>query len=123
MYFKPTAEQKLELDALVKAQQTPGSSDYHKWLSPEEYASRFGLSDSDLAKVQSWLEQQGFSVDRVANSHNSISFSGTIAQVESAFQTEIHNYKVDGPDSFRRCDRDIGSLSAVRRRAICAQSR
>ncbi len=100
MYFKPTAEQKSDLDALVKAQQTPGSSNYHKWLSPEEYASRFGLSDNDLAKVQSWLEQQGFSVDRVANSHNSISFSGTIAQVEAAFQTEIHNYNIDDQTHF-----------------------
>ena len=100
MYFEPTVEQKSELDALVKAQQTPGSSSYHKWLSPEEYASRFGLSNNDLAKVQSWLEQQGFSVDRVANSHNSVSFSGTIRQVESAFQTEIHNYKVDGQTHF-----------------------
>jgi subtilase family serine protease len=100
MYFKPSPEQKTELDALVKAQQTPGSPNYHKWLSPEEYASRFGLSDNDLAKVQSWLEQQGFAVDRVANSHNSISFSGTAAQVESAFQTEIHNYKIDNQTHF-----------------------
>lgn len=100
MYFKPSPEQKSELDALVKAQQTPGSSYYHKWLSPEEYASRFGLSDNDLAKVQSWLEHQGFSVARVANSHNSISFSETIAQVESAFQTEIHNYKIDNQTHF-----------------------
>lgn len=94
MYFKPSAEQQAELDALVKAQQTPGSANYHKWLTPEEYASRFGLSDNDLAKVQSWLEQQGFTVDRAARSHNSISFSGTVGQIESAFQTEIHNYKV-----------------------------
>ena len=34
MYFKPSPEQKTELDALVKAQQTPGSPNYHKWLSP-----------------------------------------------------------------------------------------
>jgi subtilase family serine protease len=100
MYFKPTAAQKAELDALVKAQQTPGSASYHKWLSPEEYASRFGLSDNDLASVKSWLEQQGFSVDRVANSHNSISFSGTIGQVESAFRTEVHNYKIDSQTHF-----------------------
>jgi subtilase family serine protease len=100
IYFKPTAEQKRELDALVRAQQTPGSSNYHKWLSPREYASRFGLSDNDLAKVQSWLEQQGFSVDRVANSHNSISFSGTIGQVESAFQTEIHNFRIGDETHF-----------------------
>jgi len=100
MYFKPSAEQQAALDALLKAQQTVGSSYYHKWLSPEEYANRFGLSDNDLARVQSWLEQQGFSVDRVANSHNSIRFSGTTAQVESAFQTELHNYKIDNQTHF-----------------------
>jgi subtilase family serine protease len=100
IYFKPTAEQKSELDALVKAQQTPGSPNYHRWLSPQEYASRFGLNDNDLNKVQNWVEQQGLSVDRVANSHTSISFSGTISQVESAFQTEIHNYKVGGETHF-----------------------
>jgi subtilase family serine protease len=100
MYFKPSADQKSELDALVKAQQTPGSASYHKWLTPAEYASRFGLSDNDLAKVKRWLEQQGFSVDRVANSRNAISFSGTAGQVESAFQTEIHNYKIDNQTHF-----------------------
>jgi len=100
MYFKPSAEQKAELDALVKTQQTPGSAYYHKWLTPEEYASRFGLSDQDLANIQKWLGRQGFSIDRVANSRNSISFSGTVVQVESAFQTEIHNYKVGGTTHF-----------------------
>jgi subtilase family serine protease len=100
MYFKPSAEQQAELDALVKAQQTPGSAYYHEWLNPAEYASRFGLGDNDLAKVQSWLEQQGFVIDRVAKSHNSISFSGSVGQVESAFQTEIHNYKIDNQTHF-----------------------
>jgi subtilase family serine protease len=100
MYFKPSAEQQAELDALVKAQQTPGSATYHKWLTPEEYASRFGLSGNDLAKVQSWLEQQGFTFDRLARSHNSVSFSGTVGQAESAFQTEIHDYKVGNETHF-----------------------
>jgi subtilase family serine protease len=100
MYFKPSAEQQAELDALVKAQQTPGSANYHKWLTPEEYASRFGLSGNDLAKVQSWLEQQGFTFDRLARSHNSVSFSGTVGQAESAFQTEIHDYKVGNETHF-----------------------
>ncbi len=94
MYFKPSDEQQAELDALIKAQQTPGSAYYHRWLTPDEYASRFGLSDNDLAKVQSWLEQQGFAVDRVARSHNSITFSGTVGQVEVAFQTQIDNYTI-----------------------------
>jgi subtilase family serine protease len=91
MHFKLTPEQKQELDTLVAAQQTPGSAYYHKWITPEEYASRFGLSNHDLEVIQAWLEQQGLSIDQVAKSRNSISFSGTAAQIESAFHTEIHN--------------------------------
>src|SRR6202035_828374 len=37
-----------------------------------------------------------FSVDSVSNSRNAISFSGSVAQVEAAFQTEIHHYNVNG---------------------------
>jgi subtilase family serine protease len=96
MYFKPSAEQKAELDALVKAQQTPTSSWYHKWLTPAEYAGSFGLSNSDIARIQNWLQEEGFTVDRVSDSHTSISFSGTASQLESAFQTEIDNYKING---------------------------
>ena len=100
IYFRPSTEQQAELDALVKAQQTPGSAYYHKWLTPAEYASRFGPSDNDLEKIQTWIEQQGFAVDRVAKSHNSISFSGTVGQVELAFQTEIHNYTLGNEAHF-----------------------
>jgi subtilase family serine protease len=100
VYFKLTAQQQADLDALVQAQQIPGSTLYHKWLAPAEYASRFGLSDSDLEKVRTWLELQGFTIDRISDSHTSISFSGTVRQVELAFQTEIHRYKVDDETHF-----------------------
>jgi subtilase family serine protease len=100
IYFKPTQEQQAELDALVQAQQNPGSPSYHEWLTPAEYSSRFGLSDNDIATIQTWLEQQGFTVNRVSNSRTSITFSGTVGQVESAFQTEIHNYKVGNETHF-----------------------
>ena len=100
VYFKPSATAQAELDALVKAQQTPGSANYHKWLTPEEYASRFGLSDRDLAKIQNWLEQQGFSVDRIGRSRTSLTFSGTVRQAESAFHTELHQYTVGGVTHF-----------------------
>jgi subtilase family serine protease len=100
IYFQPTADQQAQLDALVQAQQTPGSPYYHAWLTPAEYASRFGLSDADLAKVENWLQSQGFNVDRVSNSHTSIAFSGTAAQVESAFQTEMHSYLIGAETHF-----------------------
>ncbi|MFZ0270394.1 MAG: S53 family peptidase [Acidobacteriaceae bacterium] len=100
MYFQPTADQQAQLDALVQAQQTSGSPQYHAWLTPAEYASSFGLSDADLAKVENWLQSEGFSVERISNSHTSISFSGTAAQVESAFQTEMHHYRIGSETHF-----------------------
>ena len=96
MYFKPSAEQQTALDNLLQQQQTPGSPLYHKWITPAQYASQFGLSANDLTKIETWLEQQGFSIERVSNSRNSISFSGTVAQVEAAFQTQMHHYTVHG---------------------------
>lgn len=96
LHFKLSVSQQISLNTLVREQQTPGSANYRKWLTPAQYASRFGLSDRDLAAVQNWLEAQGFTIDRISNSHNSIRFSGTVSQVESAFQTEIHNYVIAG---------------------------
>ncbi|MDR3723732.1 MAG: protease pro-enzyme activation domain-containing protein [Terracidiphilus sp.] len=100
LHFALTAQQKAELDALVTTQQTPGSAYYHQWLTPAQYAARFGISDSDLKKIESWLEQQGFSIERVSASRTSISFSGTATQVESAFGTELRRYTAKGETHF-----------------------
>ena len=100
MYFQPTAAQKAALDALIEAQQTPGSRYYHQWLTPQQYGSLFGMSDADLASVKAWLESQGFTIEGVANGRNSITFSGTAGQVESAFATELHRYLSRGETHF-----------------------
>ena len=92
--------QKADLDQLLRAQQDPSSAEYHHWLKPEEYAQRFGASDADLAKITAWLQSEGLTVTGVARGHNWISVDGTAAQVERAFQTEIHRYVVGGETHF-----------------------
>jgi len=98
--FNRTGVQEADLQGLMAAQQNPASPLYHQWISPEQFASRFGMADADLGKVESWLEQQGFSIDRVTRSKNAIHFSGTARQVEQAFQTEMHVYKINGTQHF-----------------------
>jgi len=100
LHFALTDAQKAELNTLVAAQQTPGSSYYHQWLTPASFAKRFGLSASDIEQVESWLEQQGFTVDRVANSRTSIRFSGSVGQAESSFGATMHYYTVGGVKHF-----------------------
>src|SRR6266496_557357 len=100
LHFGPSAEQQIELDALTRAQQDPKSPQYHKWLTQEEYGARFGLSDVDLNKVTEWLKSQGFAVLRTSKSRNALYFSGTAAQVETAFHTQIHRYALHGEAHF-----------------------
>jgi subtilase family serine protease len=94
MVFNRTAAQQADLDALIAAQQNPSSPLYHQWLTPEQFAARYGMAESDLNKVEGWLEQQGFSVESVARSRNLIRFSGTVGQVERAFSTQMHYYTI-----------------------------
>jgi subtilase family serine protease len=100
IYFSRSAEQEADLQQLIAAQQDPTSPLYHQWLNPDQFAARFGMADSDLDKVKSWLQQQGFSIDSVARSRNMIRFSGTARQVEQAFLTEMHYYNVQGARHF-----------------------
>ncbi len=96
----PSASQQRALDKLMADQQNPSSSNYHKWLTPAQYADRFGLSQNDIDKITTWLKAQGFTVVSVGGGRNSIIFSGTAAQIEAAFQTQLHRYNIDGEEHF-----------------------
>jgi len=96
----PSPSQQQALDQLMAEQQDQSSSNYHKWLTPEEYGAQFGLSQNDINKITSWLKAQGFTVVSVAAGRNSIVFSGTATQIEAAFQTQIHRYKIGKEEHF-----------------------
>ncbi|MGA2167496.1 MAG: S53 family peptidase [Terracidiphilus sp.] len=93
--LEPSAAQQAELDALVEAQDDPGSGLFHQWLTPQEYGARFGVSGQDMARITAWLKGHGFRVEEVAASNRLILFSGTAGQVADTFHTEIHRYRVD----------------------------
>ena len=90
----PDSAQEETLKQLLEEQQDMASPYYHQWLTPEQYGERFGISDSDTAQIAAWLQSHGLIVEEVAAGRRSIDFSGTASQVESAFHTEIHTYKV-----------------------------
>ncbi|MDE1155962.1 MAG: Ig-like domain repeat protein [Acidobacteriaceae bacterium] len=92
----PTDDQRKQLESFLAAAQNPSSSQYHKWLTPAQFGATYGPSQQDIATLTAWLGGQGFKVEAVANGHNWIRFSGTAAQAESAFGTEIHSYMADG---------------------------
>jgi pseudomonalisin len=83
-------------DQLIAQLHDPKSPLYHHWLTPEEYGKRFGITDADLADVTDWLNRRGLTIDEIAPGRGWMNISGSVADVERAFNTSIHDYKVNG---------------------------
>ena len=62
LLMAPSASQQKALDQLLAQQQDRQSPNYHKWLTPQQYADRFGLNQNDLGKVATWLKAEGFQI-------------------------------------------------------------
>jgi uncharacterized protein (TIGR03437 family) len=96
LYLKPSAD----LTSLLRDQQDPSSPQYHQWLTPEQYAGQFGAAQADIDQIAAWLQSQGLTLVRVARGRDSITVSGTADQVQGAFQTQIHQYNVNGKQHY-----------------------
>src|SRR5436190_516246 len=83
-------------EALARAVSDPRSSSYGRFLSPGQFQSRFAPSQQDVNAVRDWLKSQGFDVEYVPSNNHYVSAEGTVAQVESAFSTQLDLYSVQG---------------------------
>src|SRR5712691_1153457 len=98
LVLKRSPEQETALQDLLEQQQDKSSPNYHKWLTPDQFAQQFGPADQDIQVVTSWLTSQGFQSIQVSKGRTVIEFSGTAAQVESGLHTAIHKYVVNAED-------------------------
>lgn len=98
LVLKRSATQEAALEKLLDDQQEQNSPSYHQWLTPDAFGQQFGPSDQDVQTVAAWLGAHGFQIGMIGRGRTVIEFSGTAAQVQQAFHTEIHKYTVNGED-------------------------
>ena len=89
-------ERQRAFEQFLARQQDPGSSDYHRWLTPVEVGERFGVSTNEIAAVTAWLASENLQVETVSNSRVMIAFGGSAAAVGQAFGARLHQYVVNG---------------------------
>src|SRR5580698_4084915 len=96
MHLKRSPEQEQAAAKFVAELNDPKSPNFHKWITAEEFGKNFGVAESDIKTITSWLESHGFKVNGVYSNGMMIDFSGTAGQVARAFRTTIHNLDVNG---------------------------
>jgi subtilase family serine protease len=89
-------EQEQAFQQFIDQLHTPGSPNFHKWLTAEQVGQMYGPAQQDLNTVTGWLTSHGFTVNQIYPSGMLIDFSGNAGQVSDAFHTEIHNLEVHG---------------------------
>jgi len=89
-------EQQVALSSFMEQQQDKSSPNYHHWLAPSEFGTQYGIADGDIQAVTQWLAQQGFEINQIYSGKTVIEFSGTAAQMRTAFGADLHNYQLGG---------------------------
>jgi subtilase family serine protease len=87
-------QQQRDLAKFAAQASQPGTAQYRHWLTPDQYGAKFGIFDSDLDQVVSWMQTSGLTAERVPAARNVIRFSGTMGALRTAFHTEIHRYAI-----------------------------
>ncbi len=67
-------ERQRAFDRYVDQLTTPGSPNYHRWLSASEIGERYGLAEADLVTVSEWLKAHGMTVNAIYPSRTVIDF-------------------------------------------------
>jgi uncharacterized membrane protein len=96
LQLKRSPEQEQALQQFTQELHTPGSANFHQWLTAQEFGYRFGLAQQDLNTISRWLQSHGLKVNLVYPNGTMIDFSGNARQVREAFRTEIHNVDSKG---------------------------
>lgn len=84
------------LDALIRAQQTPGNAEYHHYLTPDQFTARFAPSPESAAQVAQYLTSAGFTGVAVAPNRLQVTAQGTAGQAQQAFHTRIDRFQQSG---------------------------
>jgi kumamolisin len=89
------------LQSFVADTSTPGSPDYHHFLTVSQFRARFAPSNQAIQQFVRYLGSFGIRVDRIYPDNLDITATGTAAEFNAAFATQLHDYTRNG-QSFHR---------------------
>ncbi|HZE31343.1 MAG TPA: S53 family peptidase, partial [Actinoallomurus sp.] len=84
------------LDSYAQAVSTPGSQQYRRFLTPQQFNQRFGASKQQIAAVTSWIRGAGLYVDVAGSNSHYLHVTGHVNKATEAFGTEFRNYSAQG---------------------------
>ncbi|HZD31130.1 MAG TPA: S53 family peptidase [Candidatus Angelobacter sp.] len=84
------------LKALTQQLQDKNSPNYHKFLTKQQFAAQFAPTAADSLKVANYLKANGLTVTHIDKFNMAVSASGTVANLQRTFNTQIEKVQLNG---------------------------
>src|ERR1043166_1017157 len=81
------------LAGLLRELYDPASSNYHRFLTPQQFAERFGPTEQDYQEVIKFAESHGLKVTGRHPNRALLDVQGPVASVERAFHVNLRSYQ------------------------------
>jgi subtilase family serine protease len=81
------------LDDLLRQIQDPTSTNYHRYLTPGQFAAQFGPSEQDYQAVIAWARTNGFAVNARHGSRLVVDVNGAVPDINRTFGVTLRTYQ------------------------------
>ncbi len=82
-----------ELTNLLQQLYDPASTNYHHYLTPEEFTARFGPTEADYRAVTEFAEHNGFTVTALHPNRLVLDVDASVADIERTLHLEMHTFQ------------------------------
>src|ERR1700733_9519467 len=83
-------------DELVRQMYDKSSSNYHRFLTLEQYHANFAPTAQEAAVVRDFLAARNLTISSADKNNHYISAQGRVADVQDAFKVQINRFKING---------------------------
>ena len=83
----------IAFEELLSEIYTPGSAEYHHYLTPAEFTEKFGPTEADYAKVVEFAQTHGLTVTGGSRDGLDVQVKGSVLAVETGFHVRMGTYQ------------------------------
>jgi subtilase family serine protease len=88
------------LAAFIKHVSTPSDPLFHQYLSPEQFAQKFGGNAADYTALKIWAAANGLTVSQESIGRTNLTVRGKVSQLQTIFKTRLNTYRTPNGETF-----------------------
>jgi subtilase family serine protease len=88
------------LAAFVKHISTPGDPLFRQYITPQQFAQKFGGNEADYIVLKNWAAANGLLVSQESIGRTNLTVRGSVSQFQTLFKTQLNTFRATDGQTF-----------------------